>query len=135
MVRPDERPSPEVLLSAMVLMTLADGRVAEEEVTRIRWIHGQASGEAVSEADVGAAIAAVRARGMSIDEHLAELGAGTTDAGRRLLLKVAFAIASADGHVVDEEDALLARLARSLGIPPELYRTELRHLIVTREFL
>ena len=125
----------EVLLTAMVLMTLADGRVADDEVTRIRWIYGKLSDWPMAEDDVRATIAQVRAEAPSIERYLENHRDNLSEDDKRRLLKAAFAIASADGRVVDAEDRLLIRLAKSLKIPPDVYGATIGHLMVAREFL
>jgi tellurite resistance protein len=49
------------------------------------------------------------------------------------MLQAAFVIATADGCVVPEEDAMLVRIARNLGIPPETHRALLSHFKVARQ--
>ena len=116
------------LLTAMALMTLADGRVAEDEVTRIRFIFGRVTESEVAEHEVRAAVAEVRASGMTMDGHLKSVADSLSEGDKRRILKAAFAIANADGRVVDEEDALLQRIAKGLGISPETYRAVLSHM-------
>jgi tellurite resistance protein len=116
------------LLTAMALMTLADGRIAEDEVTRIRFIFGRVTDSDVSEDDVRAAVAEVQDAGTTVDERLASVAGELREDEKRRMLQAAFAIASADGRVVDEEDALLQRIAKALGISPKTYRAALSYM-------
>ena len=124
------------VLTAMILMTLADHRVADAEVIRIRWLFGELAGltglEIPTEEDVRDTIAQVRADGLELDAYLARVGPRLDVEGKRQVLQAAFVIATADGRVLDEEDAMLVRIARGLAIPPATYRAMLSHMNVAR---
>jgi uncharacterized tellurite resistance protein B-like protein len=123
----------DVTLCVMVLMTLADGLVVESEVTRMRWIHGKVLGRPVSEDEVRGVIARVRAHGLDIEGYLESIRDELGREGRRKLLASAFAIATADGRVLAEEDAMMLRIAQALEIPPPEYRAVLGQLRIARE--
>lgn len=123
------------MLTTMVLMTWADGQVSEAELTRLRWIHGKLFKRHPTEAEVKAVLSALAVHPVDVDAYLADVHRELGNADRCTLLKIAFAIASADGRVVAEEDAFLARIAEALEIPPEIYCNMLTHAMVAREFL
>ena len=124
-----------LLRRAMVLMTRVDGHVDDEEVVRIQWIMGKRFGQKLDPSDVRTLVNDQVATGVRLHDLLAEAEPELDHEQKRLVLEVAFAIASADGTIVDEEDALLVRIARSLHVPPAEYRTWMRHAMVARVFL
>lgn len=115
-------------------MSLADDHIAEAEVLRIRWIFEKLTGRALAETDVHTMMKQVQADHTDLDSHLALVGAGLSVEERRMVLKAAFGIASADGKVLDAEDSLMKRVAVALDIEPDDYRTIANHLMVAREF-
>jgi uncharacterized tellurite resistance protein B-like protein len=124
------------VLTAMILMALADDQVIENEVTRVRALFGKLAGlteqQTPSEADVREAFDRIRAEGPQLDDFLVEVGRRLDAEGTRCMLQAAYVIATADGKVVDAEDAMLVRIARALGIEPETYRALLTHFNVER---
>lgn len=124
-----------LLRRAMVLMTRVDGHVDEDEVVRIQWIMRKRFGQVLQSADIRGLVNEQVAGGVRLHDLLAEAEPELDHDQKRLVLEVAFAIASADGTIVDEEDALMARIARSLHVLPAEYRTLMRHAMVAREFL
>ena len=121
-----------IVLRVMVLMTLADGRVEDTEVMRMRWIHGKVLGRTLSEDEVRTVIEAVREAGLDIEGYLERIRGDLGREGKRTLLEAAFAIATADGRVLDEEDACMLRIARALEVSPQEYRAVLGQLRVAR---
>ncbi len=132
MIELDEEVDDAVVLAVMVLMTLADGRVEEAELMRMRWIHGKVVGRTVTEDEIRSIIDGVREAGLDIETYLERIRGELGREGRRRLLEAAFAIATADGRVLDEEDAMMCRIARALEIPPQEYRAALGQLRVAR---
>ncbi len=119
----------------MVLMTRVDGHVDDDELVRIQWIMRRRFDQALEPDDIRALINDQVSEGVRLHDLLAEHAESLDHEQKRLVLSVAFAIASADGTIVDEEDALLARIAQSLQVGADEYRTLLRHAMVAREFL
>ncbi len=124
-----------LLRRAMVLMTRVDGHVDDDELVRIQWIMHKRFGQVFQPDDIRALVHAQVADGVKLHDLLSEAAPELEHDQKRLVLEVAFAIASADGTIVDEEDALMARIARALGIEPGEYRSLMRHAMVAREFL
>ncbi len=119
----------------MVLMTRVDGHIDDDELIRVQWIMRKLFDESLSENDVRTLVHEQVSAGIRLPDLLSEHALELDHDQRRRVLEVAFAIASADGTIVDEEDALMARIAKSLHIDPSEYRTLLRHAMVAREFL
>ena len=124
-----------LLRRAMVLMTRVDGHVDEDEVVRIQWIMHERFGQKLEPDEIRAQVNDQIATGVRLHDLLAEAEPELDHDQKRLVLEVAFAIASADGTIVDEEDALMARIARTLHVLPAEYRTLMRHAMVARQFL
>lgn len=130
-------PSPrEVVLQVMLMITLVDGKVSEDELTRIRWVASRLGGDPpvpVSEADVRIALERVSHDAFDLETYLRGIASQFSEDDKRRVLKAAFIVACADGRVVDQEDAMLGRIGRSLGISPAAYRATLRHMVVGRD--
>ncbi len=124
-----------LLRRAMVLMTRVDGHIDDEELVRVQWIMRKLFGETLAEDDVRALVHQQVSAGVRLPDLLAEHAPQLDHDQRRRVLEVAFAIASADGAIVHEEDALMARIAKALHIEPAEYRTLMRHAMVARVFL
>lgn len=131
----DEARFATLLRRAMVLMTRVDGHVDNEELVRIQWIMRQRFSQRLEPDTIRALVNDQVADGVRLYDLLAEHASTLDHEQKRLILGAAFAIASADGTIVDEEDALMARIAQSLQIGPQEYRTLMRHAMVAREFL
>lgn len=125
------------VLTAMILMSLADHHIAAAEVARIRWLFAKLAGltglATPSEQEVRETIEHVEAEGLHLDEYLEDVAPRLDDEGKRQMLMAAFVIATADGRVVAEEDALLVRIARCLDISPQTHRALLSHFNVARQ--
>lgn len=119
----------------MVLMTRVDGHIDEDEVVRIQWIMRKRFDRKLDRDAIRGLVNEQVATGVKLHDLLSDAAPELDHEQKRLVLSVAFAIASADGTIVDEEDALMARIARSLQIEPAEYRTLLRHAMVAREFV
>ncbi|MCR9164360.1 MAG: TerB family tellurite resistance protein [Nannocystaceae bacterium] len=131
----DEDRLATLLRRAMVLMTRVDGHVDDDEVIRIQWIMRKRFERALGPDDIRALVNEQVAAGVRLHDLLSEAAPQLDHDQKRLVLGAAFAIASADGAIVDEEDKLMARIAQALRIEPAEYRTLLRHAMVAREFL
>ncbi len=131
----DEARFATLLRRSMVLMTRVDGHVDDQELVRIQWIMRRRFAQRLESDTIRALVNDQVADGVRLYDLLAEHAASLDHEQKRLILAAAFAIASADGEIVDEEDALMVRIARSLRIEPQEYRTLMRHAMVAREFL
>lgn len=135
----DLSPTPrEVILQVMLMITLVDGKVSEDELTRMRWVAGRLGGEEsprVSDMEVRAAVERASREDFDLDRYLRDVAPLLHEDDKRRVLKAAFVVACADGRVVDKEDAMLGRIARALGISPAAYRATLRHMGVGRDVL
>jgi len=131
----ESAPTPrEVVLRVMVMVTLADGDVGDDEITRIRWVVGRLGpGRPVAEAEVRAMVERVALEGIDLHDYLRSVARFLRDEDKRTTLTAAFIVACADGRVVDEEDAMLVLIGRALNISPATYRATLRHMDMVRK--
>lgn len=106
----------------MVLMMLADGKIDEHEVDTIREVYAKVAKKELTREDVDREIAAARSEGRGLREYLAGLVGSLNDAGKEIVVKAAFFVAGADGHVSDEEMQLLAELASALEMSPTHFK-------------
>ncbi len=119
----DEDRFATLLRRAMVLMTRVDGHVDTNELVRILWIMRRRFKRTLEPEAIVALINEQVASGVRLHELLAEHADSLEQEQKRL------------GETVDEEDALMARIAQSLRIGPQEYRTLMRHAMVARESL
>jgi len=106
----------------MVLMMLADGKIDDEEIETIRLVYGKLAKAEISKEDVQREVEASRADGRGLRPYLASVVGSLNDAGKELVVKAAFFVASADGHVSEEETTLLAELAAALEMSPTHFK-------------
>ncbi len=119
----DEDRFATLLRRAMVLMTRGDGHVDTNELVRILWIMRRRFKRTLEPEAIVALINEQVASGVRLHELLAEHADSLEQEQKRL------------GETVDEEDALMARIAQSLRIGPQGYRTLMRQAMVARESL
>lgn len=104
----------EAVTRVMIRMMLADGRVDDEEVLRLRGIHQSICGREIAEAELLERISAVEAGRGDLEGDLREIAPMLNEHGKELVVKAALAIAAADGELGGEEKLLMDRLARAL---------------------
>lgn len=121
-----------VLRRAMVLMLRVDGHVDEDEIVRIRWLMKTQCNTVLGADEVREFVNAQVVDDTRLDTLLAEHRERLSPTQRTSILEVAFAVASADGTIADDEDALLVCIAKSLKIDPMEYRDLLSQARVTR---
>lgn len=106
----------------MVLMMMADGRIDEEEIDTIQDVFGKLVNREIQREEVDAEVAAARADGRGLRQYIASVSSQLNESGKDIVLKAAFFVAAADGHVSDEETALLSELASALEISPAHFK-------------
>jgi tellurite resistance protein len=119
----------------LVAMMVADGDVDPEELATIRSVYASMTGEHV-EVDVLIDEAKrMQAEGMTLSTSLHGLEHALGTDGKKKVLVAAFAVATADGFVLDEEDELLAAVGRAIGMDEAEYREALHDLMTGRALL
>lgn len=117
------------------MVTRVDGKVSDDELTRVRWLATRvgADGVKISDADVRLALDRLSHENLDLDTYLRGVAPLLSEDEKRLVLKAAFMVACADGRVDADEDAMIGRIGRALGISPAAYRATLRHMVVGRD--
>ncbi|MCH9687047.1 MAG: TerB family tellurite resistance protein [Deltaproteobacteria bacterium] len=120
------------ILDALIGMVVADGDADPDELTTLTRVYEELTGRTFSPEDLATrATARLEAAGAGAPA-LAELGAGLDDDGKRRVLSAAFAIAAADGFVLEEEDEQLSAIAQALGLSSTAYRDAVTGFTSTR---
>lgn len=106
----------------MVLMMLADGEIADEELETIRQVYEKVAKKPIDRAEIDAEIRLAKKDSRGIRQYLASIVGKLNDPGKELVVKSAFFVAAADGKFTDEESALLAELAGALEMSPSHFK-------------
>ncbi|MBS2015570.1 MAG: TerB family tellurite resistance protein [Deltaproteobacteria bacterium] len=106
----------------MVLMMLADGKIEEAEMETIQLIYGKLAKSELSRDALEKEIAAARSDGRGLRAYLSSLVGSLNDSGKETVVKAAYFVASADGHVSTEETNLLGELASALEMSPAQFK-------------
>jgi len=111
----------DACLRTMLLMTVADGRVVDDELDKLAQIYTHVGGPTLSREALQAVIAgtAPSAAG-ALAAIVAGLAGGLNEQGKLAVIRGAYEVATADGHLHEEERALLVTLADALGVPNPL---------------
>lgn len=118
------------IFEALLSMVVIDGDADPDELLTLARVYEELTGREVSPAELRARAEVRLANPGPID--LLGLGERLTEAGKRCVLGAAYAIAAADGFVLDEEDQLLARMADAMGLSMQAYRDALAGLLAVR---
>lgn len=120
----------DLILEALLSMVIADDDIDPEELSTLTRVYAELTGRTLSTAHLEAH-ARARLADPAVGYPVA-IGEGLTDADKRRVLEAAFAIAAADGFVVEEEEQQLARMAQMLGLSPEASRKAVAGLLSGR---
>ena len=104
----------EGIKRVMVLMMLADKRVEEAEIKAIIDVFGKVTGRTLTKQDVKREILIARSKGEDLDQYLEGLLGRINNDGKELVVKSAYLIAQADGHIDPTELALLQQIGLTL---------------------
>lgn len=116
------------LRRVMVLMMAADDHVDDDEIATIIRVYAETTGKTITAESLQAEVAALP-DGMRLGDCAGRLAKGLEQPARLRVLGAAFAVAAADGFVVDEEDDLLTRLAHDLEIPKDDYENAIQRFL------
>ena len=100
----------------LVLMMLADGKVEASEVDAIIEIIGKLEKREVARDEIDAEMNAARAAPQEIGEYCRSMAGYLNDQGREMVVRAAYAVASADGHFDTTEKEALAKIAGALNL-------------------
>lgn len=117
------------LRRVLVGMMVADGDIDDDELAMIVRVYAEIAGETVDPEVLRAEGAKMQDDGVTLANCLRGLVEPLDDAARQRVFGAAFAVASADGFVLEEEDSLLANVAAALGYTQAQYQHELDRLM------
>ena len=121
-VRKGGSPFEPVVLRAMVLMMMADGKIRAPEEELIRRVHEGLMGSAPPPGLVESELASLGEETRSVEEYLEEETGGWSERERRDLLMAACMVSVADRELVRDERVLLIRFGRALGLSASTVR-------------
>ncbi|WP_310622058.1 TerB family tellurite resistance protein [Flexibacterium corallicola] len=101
----------------MFKMALADGDIDDSEIEQITQSFQNIAKREIDQQDIATELENARNDTRSIKEYLTEVAATMNDTGKELVLRSAIAVIKADGHVDDEEIAVLKELIEALDMP------------------
>jgi tellurite resistance protein len=117
----------------MVLMMLADGKIEEAEIETIQLVFDKIAKTKLSREDVDAEVTAAKADGRPLAKYLEQLVGSLNETGKEAVVKSAFFVATADGHVSEDETRLLAELAAALEMSPTHFTSVIDSLMPEAE--
>lgn len=118
----------DCLRRVMVLMMAADDEVDPDEVTTIIRVYKETTGEDIT-AEALQSEADALPEGMKLGECAGQLAQELDEQARLRVLGAAFAVAAADGFVVEEEDEMLVRLASDLEIAKPAFEAAIQKFL------
>lgn len=104
----------KAMKTLMLHMLLADDRIDDAEVRTVCEIYNRLSGGSVSADEVAAEAVLLSASDADPVSVAAAFGPRLNDTGKEMVVQAGLQVASADGHVGDEEMALLRRIAKAM---------------------
>lgn len=113
----------------LVAMMVADGDVDPDELVAIRTVYAEMTGETITAAQLQSDAKQVLGQDGGVAACLVDLGKGLGIKGRRRVFEAAFAVAGADGFVLEEEERMLANVAAALGFTEAQFRAEVDRLM------
>ncbi len=117
------------LQNVLLAMIVADEDVDPDEVAAAERAYDEFTGQALPEGELARRAAAAKEDGRSADQVLQCLPKDLDEDAQQKVLAAAFRVASADGFVLEEEDALLQAVARAIGMDNDRARTVLNGLL------
>lgn len=120
----------ERILDALMAMVVVDGEIDRYELAQVKGVYVDLTGETLDPA----ALASRAARRLHSDDPAQlhpDLGVGLDEGAKRRVMAAAYAVAEADGFVLEEEDQLLLLLSRALGLSEDVYRLAMSGLLST----
>lgn len=111
----------ECIRRVLVAMVIADGDIDPDELMTAQRVFRDITGVGISDVELRKEAEQMQSSRAKVAECLGAAGGLDLDARKRIF-GAAFAVASADGFVLEEEDALLANVAAALGFSEAQYR-------------
>lgn len=107
----------------MILMLLADGSIDEVEIEVIKSIYARVSGYALSDEEIREEIEAATQENLKVNEYLKKVTPYLNKNGKARVLESAYYVASADGVLHDDEQALMEEISQALDMESTHYES------------
>ncbi|MCR9160650.1 MAG: TerB family tellurite resistance protein [Nannocystaceae bacterium] len=104
------------LHNVLLAMIIADDDVDPDEVAAAEQAYAELMGRELPEGELARSAADAKAAGRCPNDVLKCLPTGLDADVQEKVLRAAFQVASADGFVLEEEDALLQAVAKAVGM-------------------
>ena len=117
------------LRNVLLAMIVADEDVDPDEIVAAEQAYGEFTGQPLPDGALEREASEARSAGRSPEDLLQCLPADLERKARETILTAAFRVASADGFVLEEEDALLRAVATALGMDSSEARGVLNRLM------
>lgn len=119
----------------LVAMMIADGDVDPEEVATVRSVYAKMTGQELAIDALLTEARRMQAEGATLATSIQGLAGELGPHSKQRVLAAAFAVATADGFVLDEEDQLLAEVGRALAMDDAEYKAALHELMSSQGLL
>lgn len=106
----------KAMLTTMVLMMLADGKVLQSEIDIITVLFKQLTGGECPTGLVNDEVTRLEGANASINDYLGSVSGRLNDGGKAMVFKSAVLVAQADGEVAKDEEQLLKQTYKALGL-------------------
>lgn len=106
----------EGIKTVMIAMTLADGKIDDEEKEMIKKIFEEITGSKLSDDDIEVDLYSYESNYISLEKYVKNLFPYLNDSGKENILKVAYYVSIADGELDHSEEKLLNDLAKKLQL-------------------
>lgn len=118
------------VLQALLSMVVIDGDADPDELLTLCRAYAELTGRTMAAEELLAQAEALLQVGAPATFE--GLAADLDEVGKRCVLAAAYAIAAADGFVLEEEEQLLALMAQGMGLSTQAYRDALAGLLTVR---
>lgn len=116
----------EAIKRVMVLMMLADKRIEDSEIEAIRHVFHQITGKELTPKDIKREVLIARGKEENLEAYLEGLLGRLNEDGKELVVRAAYLIAQADGHVDASEVELLYHIGSQLELPDVIVNEMIR---------
>lgn len=110
-------------------MILADDDIDPDEISAAEQAYLRVTGSSLKPGELQAEAEKALASGTTVDGCLGCVVHDLDASAQRQVLESAFAVASADGFVLEEEDALLLKVGQAIGMQTSEVRATLNELM------
>lgn len=100
----------------MIKMMLADGEIDENEMLIVQKIINKFGHNDLTLHQLEALVEQVEKSDKTLDSYLTKISGGLNEHGKEIIIKCAFSVAAADGHIDDSEIEMIHQIAKNLDM-------------------